>query len=346
MSRILSTLTAVGLIAAAALAPVAIVPPAFGTSTTKVPTGIAAGSQILNISASDADAELAGIAATGAPWVRTDLTWYYIEPSRGQWRWDVTDRVVADAARHHLRIELILGYAPPWAMVLGQPDPAAFAEFAAAAVDRYGRTVNTWEIWNEENMSWAWPTVSADAYGKLLQAAYSAIHAKQPAATVLMGGLGRAPDAATRSQTPYTFVSQLLTAGYGASFDAVAFHPYTFPDWPDEPVRAGEPEYQNGMAEMVSVQDLLAQYGLGRKRFWVTEFGAPTGNIGNDVTPQTQADMITRAYKRFTSYNWAGPFFVYSWRDDGSDTFGLLESDGVRKPAYGSFAALTRATAP
>jgi hypothetical protein len=86
----------------------------------------------------------------------------------------------------------------------------------------------------------------------------------------------------------------------------------------------------------------LTQYGLGRVKFWVTEFGAPTGHASDEVAPQTQAQMITRAYRRFTSYDWAGPFLVYTWRDDRSESFGLLDSAGSRKPAYGSFAALAR----
>ena len=312
------------------------------SASAAVPTGISPSASIFSLSPADADAALAGIARAGATWVRLDIAWYAAEPSPGSWSWTDTDRVIGAALKHHLKVDAILAYAPKWAFTAGQPDPLAFAQFASAAVSRYGAAgVDTWEVWNEENMGWAWPIVSPDAFGALLKEGYRAIHAAQPGATVLVGGLGRSPDSLPSGETASSFMSTLLADGYGAYMDAVGFHPYTYSDWPDSPPRAGEPGYRNGMAEMTRVHDLLSKYGRGDTKFWITEFGSPTSHDGDAQTPQAQSDMITRAYNRFSGYSWAGPFFVFTWRDDSSQGFGLLDGNGARKPSYGAFEAIS-----
>jgi hypothetical protein len=56
--------------------------------------------------------------------------------------------------------------------------------------------------------------------------------------------------------------------------------------------------------------------------------------------------MLTRAYKLFNSYRWAGPLFWYAARDQGTDRstredfYGLLRKDFSPKPASDAYRAL------
>jgi hypothetical protein len=50
--------------------------------------------------------------------------------------------------------------------------------------------------------------------------------------------------------------------------------------------------------------------------------------------------MVTDAMNLYMTYDWAGPFFWYTFQDDGTSTitnenfFGLTRFDGSLKPAY------------
>jgi hypothetical protein len=80
----------------------------------------------------------------------------------------------------------------------------------------------------------------------------------------------------------------------------------------------------------------MVNHGDGSKQIWATEEGAPTSDSG--VTDAQQAATITEAYAIFRSEPWAGPLFVYTYRDSGDENrFGLLREDGSRKPAWEAF---------
>jgi hypothetical protein len=93
-----------------------------------------------------------------------------------------------------------------------------------------------------------------------------------------------------------------------------------------------------------SLRSLMISHGDGAKKIWATEFGAPTnGPTGTYVSKATQAKMVTRAYRLFASYRWAGPLFFYSSRDMGSSTqtqenfFGFLTQGFARKPSFTAY---------
>ena len=109
------------------------------------------------------EAELAGIAATGARYLRIDVDWSAIEQQPGDQDWSVVDRIVDQARVCGLDVIGLLAYTPAWARAPGTSehspptDPSTFAEFARAAVERYAlRGIKTWEVWNEPNLTFYW----------------------------------------------------------------------------------------------------------------------------------------------------------------------------------------------
>ena len=291
------------------------------------------------------EAELAGIAATGARYLRIDVDWSAIEQSPGVRDWSVVDRIVDTARACGLDVIGLLAYTPTWARGPGSSehspptDPATFASFARAAVQRYSsRGVKAWEIWNEPNLTFYWaPAPDPAAYAALLGPAYDAIKAVDPSSTVITGGLAPAENQPRdQAMKPVPFLQAVYRAGGTGKFDAVGYHPYTYPGMPtDDP---GDGPF---VITTPQLHDVMTKHGDAPKQVWGTEMGAPT----TPTTPATfQAQYLTRAYSRWDRWSFTGPLIWYSYLDPGTnptdveDNLGIVRADFVTKePAFAAF---------
>lgn len=326
---------ALGLIAGLSLAPPALARTAAPAVDSAFAVGVSPGGTLLQETPARVASDLAAMAHAGDRWVRIDVAWSAVEPAPGTYSWGGTDVAIRDAVADGLHVDAILDYAPAWAIDLGgQPDAADYATFATAAVERYARSgVHVWELWNEENLGWTWnEDVSVGSYGRVLEAGYRAVHAADPYAVALLGGLGRGPDVPPLAIDPYDFLAQLYADGYGRYFDAVALHPYTAPYGPTSTDAA-----YGLFSRLPAFRALMVAHGDGAKRIWVTEYGFPTAADPDAVTESDQATYLKQAISIARGYGWVGPFFVYNWRDDATQDYGLLHADGSPKPAYRVF---------
>lgn len=308
--------------------------------------GIAAGGGLPSLSDSALASEMAGINAMGATWIRFDFNWSQIQPTNSTtYDWFETDRVVAAAQQQGLNVLGIIDYAPSWASVGGcsnsncaPANPRQFATFASSVASRYKSKVSDWEIWNEENSSKFWgPSANVAIYASLLKLTYASIKAVNPLATVIVGGLAQVSTSA-QNISPSDFLQGLYAGGVGSYFDAVGDHPYTYPSTPDSTNSA----WNNMSIGTNSLRSIMIANGDSAKKIWITEYGAPTaGPSSSDYV--NQADMLIQAASMYQSYSWVGPFFWYSYQDQGTATdtsqnfFGLLNSNGSPKPAYAVF---------
>lgn len=336
--------------------------------------GIAAGGSLGDLDDAQLDERMAAIAASGAKWVRFDFNWATIQPDDAQsYRWGPYDKMVAAAQKHKLYILGILDYTPEWARagVCRETDKcypannAQFASFARAAAGRYkDRGLHHWEIWNEPNNPQFWqPAANPANYTRLLQAASEALRAEDKDAFVITAGLSP-HDTDGQGYSPIDFLDGVYKAGGKGSFDAVAHHPYTFPISPKStPFHAW-----NQMADdKMGMRHLMISNGDAAKKIWITEYGAPTGGPGPVSTiedpkleerpfvvdEKLQAKLLSDAFDLYKSYDWVGPFMVYSYKDAGTthDTnenfFGLVRHDNTHKPAYQVFkSAASGASSP
>jgi hypothetical protein len=217
--------------------------------------------------------------------------------------------------------------------------PAQYASFAAAVAQRYGgKGAKYFEIWNEPNNPAFWaPAPDPAAYTADLKAAYPAIKAVDPSAVVLTAGL--APEAnSSNSYDIVTFFEDMYADGAHGSFDGVGDHPYTYPYTPATQTLGSA--WSEMAQTSTSLRSLMIAHGDSAKKIWITEYGAPTGAGG--VTDAQQSDEIAQAMAAVKQYSWVGSFYIYSWEDGGSDTFGLLDSSGAQKPAYAAVVAALR----
>jgi hypothetical protein len=269
---------------------------------------------------------------------RESFDWNRVETRKGWYEWAKFDQAVEVAAAHQVSLVGDLGYSALWASSApsGASNPgfyppkstADYAAYARAVVHRYKDRVHTWEIWNEENSATFWKSgVSASGYAAFLQAAYAAIKAEDPTATVLLGGT---------VGFDRSFMDGLVAAGAWSSFDALAIHTYV----------AGQPETSMIVSWLDNARAYVA--AKGAKPIWITEFGWSTysgsgsGYIG--VSETHQAEYTARAYLHAAKVGVRG-VFAFNLIEQGTsttsklDNYGLVETGGRQKPAY---AALRR----
>jgi hypothetical protein len=314
--------------------------------------GLSIGGFSNTASASQVNSYLTDISKLGFTWIRLDISWSSVQAQDAKKdKWSKYDSIVAAANRHHLKVLGILDYAPGWAAQPGcinrggcaPNDPAQFATFAAQAVQHYKQSVQNWEIWNEENIEQFWsPSPSAEQYTAVLKQSYKSIKKVDLKATVILGGMASGNNPNKRQTPADAFLQQVYAAGAKGSFDAVAYHPYTYPRTPLDANTA--------WSKLATLHAIMKSNGDGNKQIWITEYGAPTnGPAGSDfVSEAAQAQMARDAFKAARSKTWIGPFFWHSYQDHSTSTstkenfFGLRRADGSPKLAYYTWQQLLR----
>ena len=290
------------------------------------------------------------LAAAGVDTVRIDVSWAMLQPtgpdSYDTWGVGFVDRVITMARERGLTPLVTLWMTPAWANG-GRGDralptnPADYARAARWAAAKWAGRVGAWEIWNEPNSDDFMTGADPVAYARLLQAAYPAIKAGDPQATVVSGG------------TMYVdtdWIAKMYAAGAGGNFDAIAVHPYMgvadqAPETPDDGT-------QWTLAHVASLHDLMVQHGDGAKGIWLTEMGwsthataADAPNWQRGVTEKAQADFTVRSIA-FTASKlpWVTHMFFYTERDQvdshvQDNNYGLLRRDLTPKPVYAALQA-------
>jgi hypothetical protein len=296
--------------------------------------------------------QLAAMKAIGITSIRLDANWSWVQyGGPNSYDWSGLDQVVSSVRAAGMSLVLIIDGCPSWAAVAGtsgdsSPQPASaqqYAQWAAAVAQRYApQGVNTFEIWNEPNNQVFWqPKPDPAAYTADLKAAYSSIKAADPSATVLSGGLAPETNDGTNI-APITFLQDMYADGAQGSFDALGYHPYSYPALPNN-VKSWSGWSQMSQTSP-SLRSVMTANGDGGKQIWITEVGAPSS--GPDGIGQAgQANEFTQVIANVKAASWIGGCYLYSWQDEGTDPgnsedwFGLVTASGARKQAYTAVAS-------
>jgi glycosyl hydrolase family 39 (putative alpha-L-iduronidase) len=192
------------------------------------------------------------------------VTWPYLEPHKGQFRFDTLDAYVSLARQHNTGILLPLALSPPWASARPleksayQPGSAAeprvlqdWRDFVRAVVTRYRGRIKAYEIWNEPNLS-QFCSASVDQILVLTREASQIIHEVDPTALVVS-------PSATESKG-LAWLSEFLTKGGGQYVDVIGYHLYVNPLPPE------------AMVSLVQqIRQIMANNGQAAKPVWNTE---------------------------------------------------------------------------
>ncbi|MDO8737075.1 MAG: hypothetical protein Q7K29_08375 [Thermoleophilia bacterium] len=309
--------------------------------------GMSVGDNLSSLSNQELESSLADMESLGITWLRFDLAWDLVQPNdAAHFDWSRYDRIVIAAGNHNMKLMPILVFTPRWArqqscinnFQCAPADPAKFAAFAKEAATHYAPMgIKSWEIWNEPNIDAFWlPSPNAAAYTQLLRASYAGIKQADPQATVISGGLSPAENTGTRI-APRDFLTAMYQNGGGGYFDAVGYHPYSYPALP------GNIQSWSGWSQMndlnPSIRSIMIANGDSSKSVWVTEVGTPSGGR-SDVSESLQAQSYRDAVQQMSNKPWMAAMFFHTYKDLSSDPgtvesfFGLIRHDGTRKPAY------------
>jgi hypothetical protein len=175
------------------------------------------------------------------------------------------------------------------------------------------------------------PQPDPAGYTQLLKAAYPAIKAADPEATVVGGVVGSTITYGNLTMNPVTFVDQMYQDGAQGYFDALSFHPYQY----TTPFSQGGYLPDSPINQLTDIRNLMVANGDADKLVWASEYGEPSSVAGETQQAAYLQDMLTT----WRTLSYAGPAFVYTLQDTDSSssdpeaTIGLIRSDGTWKPA-------------
>jgi hypothetical protein len=303
--------------------------------------------------------------AAGSEWVTTFLHWASMEPADDSYDWSSFDKKVQNAQEAGMDVFALFKDNPSWAAALpGGPvtDTQDLVEFVTDMAERYdcdgiddapgSPCVHTWSFYPEpdngdpvraEQGKGCWgddtdPRCGDGAdYAEMLSQVSPAVHAADPKARVLIGGL-----AYDYFEPAGPFVRPFLTdtlsalngypGGAGAYIDAVAFNYYPIN-------QARWPTIRGKTAE---IKGIMARHGVGDLPLVCPEMGY-WSSPAHGSSREEQAARLVQMYVRGLSMDirplsW---YKVFDAAEAGSDedlypdrTSGLLDVDGNPKPSY------------
>ena len=296
--------------------------------------------------------------AVGVGLLRQVLDWTNVETSPGHYDFGVYDGFVREAAAHGITLLPVLHNPPPFyrrsteRMWCPPPSLAAMADYARAAVRRYGPggslwreqpgarslPVRSWQIWNEPSLGVYWCNrPNAREYASMLRVVGKAIKSEDPGAEIVTAGL---PDSKLKSAMPLDrFLSRLYRARGKRYFDTLAINGYA--------------TNNAQLSELLHrIRRNMNRNGDRRAGLWITEIGWGDGgpphrfNVGSAGQAARIGSSFRLLAKLRRKLRLRGVVY-YSWRDArpyppkyndmwGLHT-GLLDVNGNPKPAYGAF---------
>ena len=283
---------------------------------------------------SDAEmmAEIVDYKDMGVKMVRLDIHWTLVRPDKNKpYDWSLVDKVFNALHEADIEILAILNNTPKWVnkSMSSPSDHQAYADFARDAVARYDGIVDYWELFNEPNLA----GIKAENYAQMLIKGHDAIKSVSPGDIVISAGLSPVPFTTNGFYGAANYVETMYKSGAGGKFDALGFHPYTYPLMPVNT------QPWNGWEIMRSdIREIMDKNGDGQTQIWITEFGAPTHTLTNKVSESKHSEMLLQANEFAQDNDWIGPILWYSYRDNPhEDGFGLTTASGSKKEAYWAY---------
>ena len=298
------------------------------------------------------------LGASGANTLREGITWKVLQPNPGApttWNWAPYDAVYAGALAIGVRPVWTFTNAPCWAA----PSPCGpnanpvagsrVADYAFAAAQialRYPQSAAI-EIWSQPNDAEFWGArPDPRAFSDLVGAASAAIHETGTGVGVYSGGLLPGGGAADRVELD-EFLSRALAAGGIEGADAIGFHAVA-----DVPFKPGDNPTKGYLGRMrINIEALESELAGAKvsRPIAITGLAFSTAGPGR-YTDDQQAEALVSSYEVLRRIAGTPIVIVSRLLDNGDGSraqgFGVVRSNGSKKPAYCELAKARAAPTP
>jgi hypothetical protein len=276
---------------------------------------------------------------------RNSFLWHLIEPTQGQYSWEITDAVVDELESNGIEPLFMMWGSPSWAngvpadveehflYVPKTTDQFArwmeyYKAFAREAVHRYKDRVHKWELWGEQNGPDAWKPrrPNVDEYAAWFRAVQAEIKSVDPNAEVALGGL-YALNVSGDGVTGADFLKRLYERDLYP--DIINVHPYS------EGSPRSMQKWSNNFRDIEAIRNLMIEHGQADKPIWVTEWGWSTRAVGD----HRQAQWIEESLKSlYCDYPYVSVATYFLDKDSHPFYQGLFDDKGIAKPSAAVFA--------
>jgi hypothetical protein len=258
------------------------------------------------------------------------VRWENMEPEDGNYDWYETDLFIPEMADKGVKVLVSVVTAPAWAREPaadvsrhGPPaDPAQYAAFVTALLERYPGQIHAVEVWNEQNLDREWTSVnglSAENYVALLSAAHAAVKAVDPGIIVVSGALSPTGlSDGVQAWDDFVYMDQMIAAGLLDVADCIGVHhnginvspDYTWDAIPNDPTAQfrgpfDNPHHSWSFRSTLETYASKVQVAGGDQQLCVTEFGWPSAQglagvpdglgFSYDNTLEEQRDYTVKA---------------------------------------------------
>ncbi len=291
--------------------------------------------------------------AANMTWVRQFARWDEIEPAPGDYDWHRWDQIVNTIDQYpDLKLVVVLVNSPDWSRdseaVTSPPyDPADFGRFAYAFAQRYGETVDHYQIWDEPNLTAAWGNLDPRPaqYTALLQSAYKEIQVADPIATVMAAALAPTIEEGPKNISDIQYLDALYALEAHRFWDAVAAKPYGFDISPDN--RTVDASTLN-FSRIVALREIMVKNGDGGKPLWASNWGwnsLPSNwqgdlSIWAQVSSEQQVQYTLEALHRAErEWPWIGGMILQHWQpaaasDNAQWGFAVIDQFNTPTPLW------------
>lgn len=289
----------------------------------------------------------------GVSWIRIDLNWLQVEPTRGTYNWAPFDAIIDGAIRRGLKVFPTLAYGPAWATEAdgdgiasnNTPKPGEYQKFCQAVATRYGGKITHFGLWNEPNLAGFFEGTRQQWIDRVAIEGTRGIKAGCPSCLVL------GPELATVGKDYATYLDSAIKAmrAVGLRFDIVTWHIYAnFVEIDPGLLLCTGDTFQNKLdAHRVcklggvtvyegprSVREILLDNGLGDIPVWITETGR-TAPLSDSKRTAEQVTYYRRVLEEQLKRSWYQNSFFYEIVDDNAiaDKWGMAVRMGSSYPA-------------
>ena len=245
------------------------------------------------------------------------VAWGQVEQKKGKYWWNGMDAAIQNANNQGLQIMYVLGSTPKWAASNTKqgtyPNKGAasmptsmkdWKNWVTAVVKRYGNSIESYQIWNEANLTTFWQGTPKQM-AQLTQEAYKIIRKYDPSAKVVAASTTLRLQSAYKKFFP-SYLKELKKLNWPV--DVIAVHGY--------PASTGTPADRVALIQQAQA-DMKKGKVPASKQLWDTEVnygiaGPGSGNPDKNIegataaawTAQTYLDNLRLGVQRAYWYYW------------------------------------------